>query len=81
MTKDLPNHINFNTILITILLALSGWTLKSITELREQSVLLAYRLDRLEGEHKKTVSTEYHQELGSATSLALGQLGSFSPSK
>jgi hypothetical protein len=36
MPKEMPPQFNFNTILLTICMGLSGWALKSINDLENQ---------------------------------------------
>jgi hypothetical protein len=71
--------INANSILLLIVIGLSTWTLKKVSELSETQAVLLYRVNELE--KKKTVSTGHPPGLSSATSPILGQLNSSLPSR
>lgn len=47
MTKQLKEGINVNTVLLTIILALSGWTLNTVNTLEKSSAKSETRIDHL----------------------------------
>jgi len=79
MVARIKEGVNVNTIMLAVLLGLSTWTLRSVQELREQNVLLQYRVQQLE--HKMQISKVHPRQEASAMSPVLGLLGSSSPSK
>lgn len=79
MTAKLKPELNTNSILITIGIMVSTWTLRTVSELREQQAILTYRVQALE--KRVGVSKAHPLVTGSSTSLILGQLDSSLPSK
>lgn len=82
MTARMKEGINTNSVLIIIVIALSTWTLKKVSELSETQALLLYRVQVLEqAALKRSVSTAHPQGASSAMSPVLGQLSPSSLAK
>jgi hypothetical protein len=67
--------LNFNTVLLTLVVGLSAWTLKEVVALSKSNAILSYRMDQIE----QAFNREHLQGSGSATSRALSRLDSSSP--
>ncbi len=71
--------VNINSLLISIVILLSTWTLKTVRDLETQQAVILYRIQALE--RKTGISMERPQSAISAIRPILGQLDSSSPSR